>query len=45
MTRVWIPIVGVLAFVFLVAAVPAAGPGAVVTVRNPLPVARRPRRL
>jgi hypothetical protein len=40
MTRVWIPIIGALAVTFLVAPVPAAGPGAVVTVRNPLSVAR-----
>jgi len=40
MTRVWIPIVGALAVTFLVAPVPAAGPGAVVTVRNPLSIAR-----
>ena len=40
MTRVCILIVGVLAVAFLVAPTPAAGPGAVVTVRNPLSIAR-----
>jgi Domain of unknown function (DUF4861) len=40
MTRVWILIIGALAIGFLVAPAPAAGPGATVTVRNPISIAR-----
>jgi Domain of unknown function (DUF4861) len=40
MTRVWILIIGALAIGFLVAPAPAAGPGATVTVRNPVSIAR-----